>query len=63
MEMLPYFSRSHLYWMVPYFLGSHLQEMNEKQGIISREMVTQIHCHHLHGDDNPFFKLASPWRW
>ena len=33
--------------------------MNEKQGIISMEMVTQIHCHHLPGDDNPFFKLAS----
>ena len=33
--------------------------MNKKQGIISMEMVTQIHCHHLPGDDNPFFKLAS----
>ena len=22
-------------------------------------MVTQIHCHHLHGDGYPFFKLAS----
>ena len=33
--------------------------MNEKQSIISMEMVTWIHCHNLHESDDLFLKLAS----